>query len=147
MGQGKFLFQIILLVLSLVLLLGCTEEDFSNTTDSNSTPLVAPVNPYSNVAPSADSLTQSQTLVTSASTALTSGDKEGFVKLLSSDLQKAIGSAEMDSTEAKKLATAIASATVLKRTENMIVYETTIDGEKITFYTVKEGGVWVIEGL
>jgi len=61
--------------------------------------------------------------------------------------QQLAGSLDLSSPSAKKLAEALARGKSTDVQPTIVFYETSIDGEAISFYIIKEAGQWKLGGL
>ncbi|HEY3274145.1 MAG TPA: hypothetical protein VGJ92_10295, partial [Methanocella sp.] len=92
--------------------------------------------------PSAEDIQKSSGAISKAADSLDSGDKAAFLECLTNEAKPGYSQGEMSADGAKKLATAIRNAKMVKQYSNEIVYETIINGESLYFSTTKEGGQW-----
>lgn len=98
--------------------------------------------------PGADELAGSKNVIMAVAQAIDAGDREAFLILLSNS-SRADYAEDLDltSADAKRLAGAMRNATFIGGSGRMLVYEFTVDGQKVTIYTIMEDGVWKLQGL
>jgi hypothetical protein len=91
---------------------------------------------------------ESRKVILAAANAIIDNDKEAFLSLLSNstraDYEKDL---DLSTPGALVIAEALKNAGLVDGYEDFFIYEITVDDSKYTFYTVKENGVWKIEGL
>jgi hypothetical protein len=79
---------------------------------------------------------------------LSEGKTEAVLKQLDSSTRLQIGdSLDLTSPRSKKLAEAISKAKYTQVNLYIVFYESTIDGETLSFYILKEAGQWKLGGL
>jgi hypothetical protein len=91
----------------------------------------------------ADNVKESGKVVTAVSNALLTGDKAAFLGNMTSDVRaEASGGFDITGDGAKKLGKALGEAKVVDSSGPILFYECSVDGEKVSFYTTTEDGVW-----
>jgi len=129
----------ILVVLSL-LLIGCGSKSPGSTLTSSTT---ASQNKFDEKA----AIAEIKIIVKSISEDISSGSTEKVLAQLEASARLQMSDLDLASPEAKQLATAIASAKVTQTFPNMVFYESALGSETITFYIIKEDGVWKLGGF
>jgi hypothetical protein len=93
-------------------------------------------------------LKETQAFIDQFSKDLSAGKTEAVINHLDSSTRLQIeNSLDLSSPEAKKLAEAISSAKSTQVNATIVFYETTADGETLSFYILKEAGQWKLGGL
>jgi hypothetical protein len=97
--------------------------------------------------PTADDFVASNGTVLAASIALSTGDRDTLLALLSSGSGRGLSADDLDlaGPGATKLADALANAQPVSVTSTSIRYEISVDGKKDYIYTVKEDGLWKLD--
>ena len=128
-----------LVVLSL-LLTGCGSKSPSSTSTSSTT---APQNKFDENTV----IAETKIVVKSISEDIFSGFTQKVLAQFEASARLQMSDLDLNSPEAKQLATAIASAKVTQTFPNMVFYESTLGTETITFYIIKEDGKWKLGGF
>ena len=158
--------QFLLVLFACFLLFGCVAENNSNglseknsaAVDSNAAPqpsisdnseyVIGKPQNYAEVKASEEDLKKSGEAISTASNALSSGDKTAFISALGGDSAKEFELEGNFSVEnAKKLGDAMQNAKLVENHGTLLVYEYEVDGRKGSFVMVKVGDVWKVEGL
>jgi hypothetical protein len=93
-------------------------------------------------------LKETQAFIAQFAKDLTEGKTEAVLKQIDSSTRQQIGdSLDLTSPGAKKLAEAISKAKSTQVNQNIVFYESMIDGEAMSFYIIKEAGQWKFGGL
>jgi hypothetical protein len=93
-------------------------------------------------------LKETQAFIDKFSKDLSEGKVESVLNQLESPMkQQLAGSLDLSSPSAKKLAEALARGKSTDVQPTIVFYETSIDGEAISFYIIKEAGQWKLGGL
>jgi ABC-type xylose transport system substrate-binding protein len=92
-------------------------------------------------------LKETQAFIVQLSKDLAESKTEAVLKQLESSSRQQIGELDLTSPGAKKLAEAISKAKSTQVNPTIVFYESTIDGEAISFYIIKEAGQWKLGGL
>jgi ABC-type xylose transport system substrate-binding protein len=92
-------------------------------------------------------LKETQAFIVQMSKDLTESKTEAVLKQLESSSRQQIGDLDLTTPGAKKLSEAISKAKSTQVNPTIVFYESTIDGEAISFYIIKEAGQWKLGGL
>jgi hypothetical protein len=79
--------------------------------------------------------------------AIAAGDSRAVIAHLEHSTQLQLFDLDLASPKAQQLAAAITGARVTRTFSNMAFYESTLGTETITFYYIKEDGVWKLAGF
>jgi hypothetical protein len=93
-------------------------------------------------------LKETQAFISQFTKDLSEGKTQAVLNQLESSTRQQIGdSLDLSSSGAKKLAEAISKGKSIQVNPTIAFYESTIDGETISFYIIKEAGQWKLGGL
>lgn len=129
-----------ILVVLFLLLIGCGSKSPGSTSTSSTT---APQNKFDEKA----AIAETKVVVKSISEDISSGSTEKVLAQLEASARLQMSDLDLASPEAKQLAQAIADAKVTRTLPNMVFYESALGSETITFYIIKEDGVWKLGGF
>lgn len=92
-------------------------------------------------------ITASRNTLNAAAYGLGSGDKIAFLGTLSVDLMPAFEDADFSQANPARLASALSRATLSLANQDIIIYETVVDGISFQIRLVPEDGTWKIDML
>jgi hypothetical protein len=90
---------------------------------------------------------ESQEVAKVLSENILSGNTEKVLNLLEASARLQISSLDLNSPQAKSLATAVSTGKVVQAFPSMVIYESILGSEHITFYFIKEEGTWKLAGF
>jgi hypothetical protein len=89
-----------------------------------------------------------EAVLSPAVAALEGRDERAFVETLSAPLRAALtGNLDMSGPGPLQLAAVLRDARLVAEYDQVRIYESRLNGEVVTFMTVKEGGQWLLAGL
>jgi hypothetical protein len=92
-------------------------------------------------------IADSRNTMLAAADALGRGDKIAFLGTLSVDLMPAFESADFSQADPARLGAALSRATVSLARQDLILYDTVVDGISFQIRLVPEDGTWKIDAL
>ena len=93
------------------------------------------------------SVFESKEALKSIADAVSSGNKELLLKQLEASARLQISNLDLSNPKAQEISVALSTAKVTETYLSMVVYETTLGSETISFYMIKEDGTWKLAGF
>jgi hypothetical protein len=144
-------FYLVVLCLCSILLVACSGGNKTNpavTTPPDSSLRFATQAAQTTIVDEKSILKETQAFITQFSKDLSEGKTEAVLKGMESSARQQIGdSLDLTGSGGKKLAEAISKAKSTQVNPTIVFYESTIDGEAMSFYIIKEAGQWKLGGL